>query len=262
MKINSILFTILLSCISHLSHSQTGNEVMRKCREQMLTNDQSVEITMELINKRGMKRIREIIRKSKTDENENVSQIIQFLSPADIRGTGFLSIESSKREDDRWLYLPALKKTRRIPASQQSAKFMGSCFTYEDITTEKINQFDYKITGSEKIKDQNCYILEAIPNNEKTKSESGYSKRIIYLHKDNHIMIRVIYFDKKGIKIKELNNDDIRKIENTNKWRAHKMEMEEIKSGNKTILLYKDFKINSGINNTLFTKENLERDIK
>jgi outer membrane lipoprotein-sorting protein len=238
----------------------TGMDIMRKYKTQMLTKDQSVNITMKIINKKGKERIRQITKISKTDVQENVSQLILFNAPADIKGTGLLSIEHSDRQDDRWLYLPALRRTRRISSTNRSDQFMGSDYTYEDIEPEKIQEFTYTLLGEEYLNNIECYKIEAVPNNQKTKDESGYSKRILFIDKERYFNYKTIFYDKKGTQIKVLRNEGFSLIEDTDKWRPESTVMNVMKEG-ETILYYDNYKINKGLKDNYFTKYNLERGI-
>lgn len=256
------LNTIMLICSFLLpgitSQAQTGTEIMKKYDLQMRSDDQQVDLTMKLVSSKGRERVRTINRKTMTDNADNVSSLIRFLSPMDIKGTGFLSIEYTDRDEDQWLYLPALNKTRRISAADQSDNFMGSDFTYEDIGTEDIDNFEYTILGKEEIDNATCYKIEAKPNNEKTADESGYVKRIIYVDQTNYMIRRVIYFNKKNEKSKILNNYEIELIEDANKWRTHKSVMENLETNNKTILIYNNYRIDKSIDKVTFTKRTLE----
>lgn len=259
-KFFSLFFLWMFVNVSLSLAQTTGKDIMRKHKTQTLTNDQSVNITMKIINQKGKERIRQITKISKTDAQENVSQLILFNAPADIEGTGLLSIEHSDRQDDRWLYLPALRRTRRISSTNRSDQFMGSDFTYEDIEPEKIEEFTYTLLGEEYVDNIKCYKIEAKPNNPATKAESGYSKRILFIDKERYYNYQTIFYDKKGTQIKVLKNEGFSLIAGTDKWRPESTVMNVMTEG-RTILYYDNYKINKGIDSDYFTKYNLERGI-
>ena len=251
------IITLFLGATSILA--QTGLEVMTKNDQQIFASDEKYEITMTLINKKGKSRVRELKQILKRDEAKNRSTLLTFISPQDVKGTGFLSIEHTHEDDDQWLYLPALKKSRRISASDKTDNFMGSDFTYEDLDTEDLANFNYKIVGNEMLHDTQHFVIEATPRNVKKEKESGYGKRIIYVRNDNYIISKIKFFDKKGVFFKEMIAANIKKIENSEKWRAFKREVTNMKTGHKTILNFKNISIDIGVAEDQFTKRNLEK---
>ena len=256
------VFITLLSVNITLGQSQPQPDargIMQKNDQQRKADDERLQLVMKLINKRGKERVRRVTQITKTDADGNEKSLIRFLSPADVKGTGLLTIEHSDRDDDQWLYLPALKKIRRISASDKSDNFMGSDFAYEDLASEEMENYDYKLLKNETVDGVDCYVIEAVPNNDKEKKESGYSKREIWIRKDNFVGIRTKYYDRKGELLKIFRTSDIRMIDGSDKWRAHRMDMENIKTAHKTVLLFSNFVINKGIEDKFFTKRYLER---
>lgn len=242
-----------------LSQGFSAREIMEKNDQQRKAEDEQVELTMKLINKKGKERVRKVRQFTKTDADDNQKSIIRFLSPADVKGTGLLTIEHTSRDDDQWLYLPALKKVRRISASDQSDNFMGTDFAYEDLGSEELENYDYQLLRAESLNGVECYLIEAVPNNDQERKESGYSKRHIWIRKDNFVGIQIKYYDKKGKLLKVFQASDVRLIEGTNTWRAHRMETENVQTGHKTVLLFDHFVINRGLKDNFFAQRYLER---
>ncbi len=263
MKISKKIIAVALLAVTNSTalFAQTGVEVMKKNEAQILANDEQFEIMMTLTNDKGKNRVRELKQVTKRDNLNNRSSLITFSSPADVKGTGFLAIENPKAEDDQWLYLPALNKTRRISAADKSDNFMGSDLAYEDLDTEETSEYDYKLTGSKTIGNVDHFVIEATPNNAKKKKESGYSKRILFVRKDNYMFSLIKYFDKNNELVKELQAADIRIAKDSKKWRAYKIIVNNIKTGHKTTLVYKNIIINKGVSNDAFSKRNLEKGI-
>lgn len=249
---------LFLTSSMMFGQSAKGLELMKKNDMQMSSDNEQVELTMELINSKNLKRSRTIKRYSKTDAAKNESTLIQFLAPADVAGTGFLAIENTGREDDQWLYLPALKRSRRISASNESDNFMGSDFTYEDIGSEELDQFDYNCTGEVNIAASACYVIVATPATEAKKQQSGYAKREIYLDKNTLVVNKINYYDKKGELLKVLEAAQIKPVGSTGKYRAHLLTMKNLKTKNQTVLKFNNFQINGTVNAELFTKRTLE----
>ena len=153
---------------------------------------------MVLVNSSGKKKARKLVTLRVT-ENGLEQQLLQFTDPADIKGTGFLTIEQPGWETEQFLYLPALRRTRRIVASQKSSRFVNTDFTYEDMERHPVDNYTYKITGSAKVGDIECYILESSP---KPGVESQYSKTISHVTKESYVPLVAEYFDDKGTHIK------------------------------------------------------------
>jgi len=260
-RIFSLVIALALLSGNHEISAQelTAKAIMEKNDQQRTTEDERVDLIMKLINKKGKERLRKITRLAKTDAVGNEKSLIRFLSPADVKGTGLLTIENTGRDDDQWLYLPALRKVRRISASNRSDSFMGSDFTYEDLGPEKLEDYDYSLIKTEVVDEVECFLIAAVPNNAKEKKASGYSKRHLWIRQDNFVVIRTDFYDKKGELAKTFTASDIRLIAGTGKWRAHRMEMKNLKTGHRTVLLFENFAINQGVKDDLFTRRYLKR---
>jgi hypothetical protein len=217
---------------------------------------ESSDITMKLITKNGSERVRKVTQLSKDLSNTTKGTLIKFLYPADVKNTGLLTLEEIGKEDDVWLYLPALKKSRRISAGDKTDNFMGSDFTFEDLDKEDVAQCSYKLIKKEQINGSDCYVIEAVYNNEKRMKESGYSKRILWIQADNYVTAKAEFYDKKGILQKIMSAEDIRKLDT--KWRAHKVTMKTLKTNNETVLLYDNVVIDGKVDPEMLTKRALE----
>ncbi|WP_271783311.1 outer membrane lipoprotein-sorting protein [Aquimarina algiphila] len=255
----SVILAVFSFNISMLS-AQTGLEVMTKNERQVFADDEKIDITMTLVNKKGKTRARTINQVIKSDETRNRSSIIRFTSPSDVKGTSFLAVEYSDRDDDQWLYLPALGKTRRISSSNQTDNFVGSDFTYEDMGTEDLEDFKYTIIKEETIDGQNCFLVEAIPISTSKIKETGYSKREIYVRKSDFVIAKINFYNKNKVHIKTLTTSDVKKVANSEKSRAYVITMNNHKTNHKTILKFADFQINTGVETDIFSKRNLEKE--
>ena len=192
-----VFITIISALLVYtLTWSQTGIEIMKKNEAQLHASSSQVKNVMTLINKKGNKRVREITRFT-IDDGTNSSLLIRFTQPADIKGTGLLDIENTDRDNDRWLFLPALNQSRRISSSNISDSFMSTDFTYEDIGEEELEEYTYKLVKTDKYNNQDCFVIEAFAKNDKRKKESGYTKRLLYVSKEHYLIVYAKYFDKK-----------------------------------------------------------------
>ena len=257
-----VFFLIGSGCAMHLyAQATTGLDIMKKNENQLNVKDEQVELTMILVNNKGRERTRTVKQYIAWDEQDNRSAIVQFLSPADVKGTGLLSVENEDREDDQWLYLPALRKTRRISASSQTDNFIGSDFTFEDLRQEEVDQYHYTLLGDTVIDEMNCFHIEAVPNNDAKSKETGYSKREIYISKDNFIVTLIKFYNKEGEMSKIFKASEIKQVEGTAKYRPYHMVMENLKTNNKTILIFDNYLIDKGLEEDLFTQRYLEKSI-
>lgn len=258
--IKKLIVSVILAIGLVIStNAQSGLDIMKKYKEQSNTNDQEVEIVMKLINNKGQERTRTIHWVTKNNDKEERSSLLRFLTPADVKGTGFLSIEHIERDDDQWLFLPALNKSRRISASDETDNFMGSDLTFEDLKTEEIEEYKYEYKGTQKVDGIDCYVIIATPSTDKRKKETGYSKRELFVRTDNYLFAKVNYYNKEGELYKIFHGEDPKIIKGSNHERLHKISMENLKTGSKTIIFFNGYKIDHNTKWELYTKRNLEK---
>lgn len=237
----------------------TSSEIMDKNIKQQKVNDEAVTIKMELTNKKGKTRKRTIDLSSMTNNKDEQNSLIKFTAPKNISGTGLLTLESAEKEDDQWLYLPAIKRSRRISAANQTDPFMGTDFSYEDLNIEDMKSFEYSLLGMEEVDGNKAFKIEAKPAGKSTAEDSGYARRIIWVREKDFVTAQVHYFDKNDVLSKVLTTSDIKPIDNSGVSRAHLITMKNMKTQHTTKLHYGDFSINKGINTNLFTTRSLER---
>jgi len=208
---------------------------------------------MVLINASGQQSIRQM--EMKTLEGENGDKTIStFLTPADVKGTKTLTHEHADRDDDQWLYLPALKRVKRIASSNKSGSFMGSEFSYEDIGNTNYQKFTY--TGEAEEVDLNgvaCYKGSRVPNDK----NSGYTKQISWIAKDTLLVQKVDYYDRKSELLKTAIFSDYKQIDGI--WRVGKIEMKNYQNDKVTILTWKEDKVHAGLSDKEFNKRVLKQ---
>ncbi len=229
------------------SESLTGLEIMQKNIEAESAHDEMSNLRIILTNSRGKTQQRSLVWKTVTLEDGTKKSIVYFSRPKSIRGTALLTIEHAEGDDERWLYLPALQKTRRISASEKADNFMGTDFSYEDLVTEEIDSHNY-VRGDTSQCNKPCLVVIATPGNERQKTESGYSKRVITLNPENFMVTSVDYYDKSGHLSKSYQADDFRIVDSNGSVRPFKTEMVDHINSRKTQMLFDSFVINTGIN--------------
>ena len=218
------------------------------------------DMTMTLIDKNGKKRVRSIATFEK-DFGKDEYKIMFFKSPADVRDTAFLTYDydDPAKDDDQWLYLPALKKVKRIPTSDKSSSFMGSDFSYYDMTKRDVDDFDYKILKHVKVRGHDTTMIESTPKSRGVVDESGYTKTIGLVRTDIDMVVRSIGFLKNGKK----KYFDVTKMHKQDGiWVIDEMTMTTKKGRetlHKTILDFTDIKVNPPLKDSIFTTRRLEK---
>jgi len=221
---------------------------------------------MMLIDKNNKQRIRQMRTFSKDIDANTEYKTIFFLSPSDVKNTAFLTYDYSgdDKDDDQWMYLPALKKTKRIPASDKDAAFMGSDFSYSDMTDNELDDYSYKLLGESTIKraqgDEKVWKIEALPVNQAVIDETGYTKSVLYVRKDNYVLTRAKFYLKKASRIKYMDVSKMEEIDGI--WVAMQTTM-TTKQGSqtlhKTILSNSSVEVNTEIDNDIFTIRSIEK---
>jgi len=240
----------------------TGREIMEKVNARD-TGDRSItEMEMILIDKKGKKRVRKL-KSYGLEQGKNSKSLMFFISPADVKNTGFLTYDydESGKDDDQWLFLPALKKTKRIAASNKSGSFMGSDLNYSDMTSPDLDLYDYTLMKETEVKGQKVWQIKAVPKTKDEAKKSGYSKSVVFIRQDNYVMIRGVRWVHKKKRNKYL---DVRKLEKIDGiWVSTELHV-TTKSGkktlHKTILKQKNVHFNQDeVNEDLFSIRRLEK---
>lgn len=218
--------------------------------------DSTVQLTMVLRNAAGKETTRSLRLETLEVPDENVGDesLIVFDSPADIDGTALLSHARILEPDDQWLYLPALKRVKRISSVNKSGPFVGSEFAFEDFTSLELNKFDYKYVRTEACGDLRCDVVERYPRYE----HSGYAKQVAWIDTTVFQIRRVEFYDRRDDLLKTLTLDDYRRY-GDGYWRPHALHMRNRQTGKSTDLLYSDFRFGLGYRETDFDKGVLTR---
>ncbi len=218
------------------------------------------DMYMILIDKNSKKRTRDIKSYSK-DFGKDTHRIMFFKSPADVKNTSFLTYDydNPSKDDDQWLYLPALKKVKRIPSSDKSSSFMGSDFSYFDMTDRDLSDYNFKLIKEMKVRGHDAWMIESTPRNKKVVKESGYSKTIAVVRKDNFVVVRAINYLTNGKK-KYLDLKKIHKQKGV--WVVDEMSMTTKKgksTQHKTLLKFRNIKVNGNLSDSIFTTRRLSK---
>ena len=215
----------------------------------------SVRLEMVLRNKAGKEARRALsIRTLEVpDESLGDLSLVVFESPPDVAGTGLLSHAKILAPDDQWLYLPALKRVKRISSANKSGPFVGSEFAFEDFTALELEKFEYRYLGEEACGELTCDVLERVPRYE----HSGYRRQKAWIDQDAFQVRQVEFYDRKDQLLKTLNLEDYRSYDGV--WRAHRLAMVNHVTGKETDLLYADYTFGVGLGEDDFSRNALSR---
>ncbi|MCP4672204.1 MAG: outer membrane lipoprotein-sorting protein [Desulfobacula sp.] len=247
-----IIIVLLIFSFQANAEEITGKVLAQKIFDRDVGKNSISNAQMLLVNKNGNTRTRLFINQ-RMKEGDFERQIIRFTSPADIDGTGFLTIEKPGWETEQFLFLPALRRTRRIVSSQKSHKFVNSDFTYEDMERHPVEDYTYKIIGSKTIGNLDCYELETRP---KKGIESQYSLVRSLVSKRSLVSVFVQYFDQKGRHIKTykvLKLDQVQGI-----WTESTVSMEDLEKKHKTYIKLEKITYNTDMDKDLISRKSLE----
>ncbi|WP_304545889.1 outer membrane lipoprotein-sorting protein [Sulfurimonas microaerophilic] len=240
------MLSINLWAISNLDVAKKSEAAMSGFK------DSSSEMTMTLINASAQKRERKM--KMIVLENDSGDKsLMTFLSPADVKGTKFLNYEHVNKDDDQWLYLPALKRVKRIASKSKSGSFMGSEFSYEDLSSFSIDKFIFK--GDAKLVTLNGKKMYEVQRKPKSKY-SGYTKQVSWVDPKTFLIKKVDYYDRKHELLKTALFENYKKISGV--WRVGKMTMINHQNDKKTLLVWKNEKIKTGLKPKDFHKRVLK----
>lgn len=235
-----------------------GREVMQLYQTQDRTRDLEMTLDLTLVDPRGRERRRSLLIQSRTDSGLR-KQLIRFLSPGDIEGTGFLTIENETGEDDAWLYLPALRRTRRIAGADKQDRFVGTDFTFEDLEQERLAEHAYELIGDEVVGGVEAWLVRAEASDPARREETGYGWRELWVSKARHIVVQAKLYDRSGAYVRRLEASDVRQVPGTEKWRAYRLTMEDVRERRRTVLSVAEYRIDQGVSEALFTERYLRR---
>ena len=238
------------------SPEEQGFEIAaRSDRSDRGFGDSRVKMTMVLRNKAGKETERSLTLTTLeiADEQMGDKSLILFDSPADIDGTALLSHARILEPDDQWLFLPALKRVKRISSVNKSGPFVGSEFAFEDFTALELNKFTYKFLRQEACGDLTCDVVERTPRYE----HSGYTKQISWIDTRDFQVRKVEFYDRRGDLLKTLELSEYRAYGEY--WRSHLLKMQNHKTGKSTDLRYDDYEFSTGLADKDFVKGVLSR---
>lgn len=240
-----------------LSPEERGRAIAEEVtRRDQGFGDTVTELAMTLTNAEGRERTRRLTWKTleSREEGQGDRSLTLFHEPRDIEGTAFLSHTHIDSDDDQWLYLPALKRVKRVASSNMSSAFVGSEFAYEDLLSDEVEKFDYRWLRDEDCANWQCYVVERRPRY----ANSGYARQIVWIDQGEFRPIRIEYYDSKERRQKTLVFEDYRQYLDRF-WRAHSLRMENHQTQKATVLSFSDFEFQTGLSERDFDPSVLRR---
>lgn len=216
--------------------------------------DQATTSKMILRSSQGEESVRELRGKSLEVEGDGDKSLTIFDTPKDVKGTAFLSFTHSLKPDEQWLYLPALKRVKRISSSNKSGPFMGSEFSYEDISSQEIAKYKYKYIKDDKINGRDTFVIERFPQYKK----SGYSRQLAWIDKEMYQALKIEFYDHKNALLKTLTEHEY-KLHLDKFWRPGRLEMVNHQTGKSTTLIWKSYTFKNGFSDRDFDRNSLKR---
>ena len=251
-RILTLLLILGLGYVQAQSPEQKGLKIA-KAAEKADEGFQSSEVKLKMIlrNKQGQESTRDMYNQTLELTEDGDKSLIVFKSPKDVSGTSTLTFTHKEGSDDQWLYLPSIKRVKRISSDNKSGPFMGSEFAYEDLSSQEVEKYTYKFLRE----DNNLLVVEQDPVDPK----SGYTRRLVWYNPDKGYRIeKAEFYDRKNALLKTLTYKDY-KLYLGKHWRAQQFVMENHQTGKTTILNFEDYAFKTGLSDTDFTQNSLRR---
>ena len=248
-----VAVAITIATVFSANAQLTGKQIVEKAYNLPTGDDQTSVLTMTLTNKSGQTRVRKIQQYTKQIGDVEKS-IMFFISPADVKNTSFMNWSyDSEKSDDQWIYLPALKKVKRISSDSKSDYFMGSDFTYDDLGDRKLNADVHKLIKEETLNGKACYVVESVSKDE----DYMYSKTITWIRKDNFVGMKKEFYDEDEELLKVLTLKKVEKISGL--WIRTHSEMKNVQKNHKTSMVLSNIKVNTGVPTSKFSERMMTR---
>lgn len=251
------LTTVALVCLApaKASAEPSGEEIAEQSLDAFYyaADDMRVRVSMTLVNSEGKRRSRELtmLRKDMGASGDQ-RYYVYFHTPADVKGMTFLVWKEAAKEDDRWVFIPSIKLVRRIAADDKRSSFVGSDFTYEDVSGREVGDENHELLRSEELKGRPCYVLESRP-----RFSSDYARRVSWIDADRRLPLREEYFDARGEMVREFQASEVKQVGGV--WTATKRTMVNHQTGHRTEVVFSDIAYDLGLDENLFTERYLRQ---
>jgi outer membrane lipoprotein-sorting protein len=255
-RTTSVRLTLLLAVLlvgASPAWSLDGREIAQNVYDRDTGDSVHVLVRMDLIESDGSVKNRIVEGWGTDTENDLSHMVLVFHRPASVQGTRFLVKERDERDDDQWIYLPALKRVRRIAASEEDSSFMGTDFTYGDMESREVDEDTHRLLREESFGGRECYVVQSVP---KEPEDSQYSKRVQWVAKEIWVPMKAEFYDKNEKHLKTMTVQDLQKVQGY--WTTMKTRMKNVQSGHATEVTVDKIRYNEEMKDSLFTTRFLE----
>jgi len=257
MKTYFILISVSFLISPTSLFSQNAKEIAAKASNVIEFESMEMKSSLTIFDHRGNTRERKIVVATR-QFGKVTKTLIKFISPADVRGTSMLVYDYEDKPDDMWIYLPSLRRTRRIVSSEKGKSFMGSEFTNADMGKPNLNDFNYKLHGTTEINQKSCWKVEAICKDETIADENGFLSKIAYVEKNTYLTHKAEYYDLNNELYKVMTISNYQKQPN-GKYFAYKMEIQNLQNERRSVMLVDGFQLGSTLTEDSFSPTNLDK---
>ncbi|PVZ69794.1 outer membrane lipoprotein-sorting protein [Pelagibaculum spongiae] len=217
-------------------------------------NDSQSDMKMVLRNAQGKESIRYLKVKALEIPDDGDKSLTIFNQPRDVKGTALLTFSHKEGDDDQWLYLPAVKRVKRIASRNKTGPFMGSEFAYEDMSSQEVDKYDYKYLRDEPCGEWTCYVMERFPKDK----NSGYTRQTVWMDQAEYRLVKTEFYDRKKSLLKTLIIKGHQQYKDKF-WRPAEMQMQNHQTGKSTVLEISNIKFDNGLSKKDFNKNSLKR---
>ena len=250
-----LLAIVLLPDASAESPEEKGLAIAEEMdRRDRGWKDQRASLVMTLRNRQGQESRRALRISTLEVDGDGDKSLTVFGSPRDVKGTAFLSFTHATKPDDQWIYLPALKRVKRISSTNKSGPFMGSEFAYEDLSSQEVEKFRYKWLRDETLDGKKTMVVEYFPEYE----HSGYTRQVVWIDSEILRVLKTEFYDRKDALLKTLTIGDYRQYADRF-WRAGVMRMQNRQTGKSTEIQWSDYRFGTGLSERDFDRNALKR---
>ena len=252
-----VFLTVFWGQAFALTPEEQGLQIIQEVdRRDTGFGDSQSDMKMILHNRSGDKSIRILTMKvlEAAGDGDGDKSLSVFSHPRDIKGTAFLSFTHALEPDEQWLYLPALKRVKRISSSNKSGPYLGSEFAFEDLSSFEVKKYTYKYLRDETFNEKDCFVIELYPQYQ----HSGYTRQVVWIEKERYIPLKTDYYDRKNALLKTSESKSYKQYLGRY-WRADEMLMTNHQNGKHTVLLWENFLFGNGLTARNFDRNALKR---
>jgi uncharacterized protein len=245
-------------------HAQDANaaDLIEKSYQATRVDSSISEASFKMISPTGQERVRQTFGATKLQANGiDNRRVIRFRAPSDVRNTSTLVLENTGKSDEIWVYLPALKKVRRLAANNTRSSFVGTDLSYGDLVGYRTGDWTHKLLRQEEVEGKPCHVVESKPRTPDIAADSGYSKRINWIARDNGVALRTEFYDPDGKLLKTADNGDLKLVDpKLGKWQAMTVSVKNHQTGHKTLIQLTKFEAKTNVADDYFTTRYMEKE--